>query len=65
MRRFKASARLRALGPPPKSLKTRKSFDIARGTDVAKEGDTVSKCCRDWQERSAQGSWDDACTPGL
>jgi len=56
LRSFKATARLRALGPSPKSTKHANSFDITRGTDVANGAGTVSKCCRDWQEAINSGS---------
>jgi Flp pilus assembly pilin Flp len=65
MRRFKATARLRALGPTPKPIKTRNSFDITRGTDVAKGAAQSRSVAVIGRKRSAQGSWDDACTPGL
>src|ERR1051326_7165478 len=65
VRSFKATARLRALGPSPKSTKHANSFDITRGTDVAKGAAQSRSVAVIGRKRSAQGSWDDACTPGL
>ena len=63
MRRFRATARLRALDLLLKSFNHPNYLDVLRGTAVATRAAQSRSVAVIGRKRSAQDSWDDACTP--